>query len=128
MTTQHNNKLSLLIVCVFIGALVPIQGSVSAQNVEEIEVSDKLLHFIFYAIFSFFLFLLSHKLTLGLNSFIKKWTFVVTIGTIVGVGIEFIQYSLIPSRSGDWLDLLANSVGLITMLSIIYLLKRISVL
>ena len=38
MTTQHNNRLILLIVCVFIGALVPIQGSVSAQNVEEIEV------------------------------------------------------------------------------------------
>ena len=109
--------------------LVILVGSIlPSPNVEEIEVSDKLLHFIFYAIFSFFLFLLSHKLTLGLNSFIKKWTFVVTIGTIVGVGIEFIQYSLIPSRSGDWLDLLANSVGLITMLSIIYLLKRISVL
>ena len=107
---------------ILVGSILP------SSNVEEIEVSDKLLHFIFYAIFSFFLFLLSHKLTLGLNSFIKKWTFVVTIGTIVGVGIEFIQYSLIPSRSGDWLDLLANSVGLITMLSIIYLLKRISVL
>tara|TARA_B100000614_G_scaffold182065_1_gene162808 strand:+ start:36 stop:416 length:381 start_codon:yes stop_codon:yes gene_type:complete len=107
---------------ILVGSILP------SPNVEEIEVSDKLLHFIFYAIFSFFLFLLSHKLTLGLNSFIKKWTFVVTIGTIVGVGIEFIQYSLIPSRSGDWLDLLANSVGLITMLSIIYLLKRISVL
>ena len=107
---------------ILVGSILP------SPNVEEIEVSDKLLHFIFYAIFSFFLFLLSHKLTLGLNSFIKKWTFVVTIGTIVGVGIEFIQYSLIPSRSGDWLDLLANSVGLITMLSSIYLLKRISVL
>tara|TARA_B100000927_G_scaffold276133_1_gene256665 strand:+ start:19 stop:399 length:381 start_codon:yes stop_codon:yes gene_type:complete len=107
---------------ILVGSILP------SPNVEEIEVSDKLLHFIFYAIFSFFLFLLSHKLTLGLNSFIKKWTFVVTIGTIVGVGIEFIQYSLIPSRSGDWLDLLANSFGLITMLSSIYLLKRISVL
>ena len=107
---------------ILVGSILP------SPNVEEIEVSDKLLHFIFYAIFSFFLFLLSHKLTLGLNSFIKKCTFVVTIGTIVGVGIEFIQYSLIPSRSGDWLDLLANSVGLITMLSSIYLLKRISVL
>ena len=107
---------------ILVGSILP------SSNVEEIEVWDKLLHFIFYAIFSFFLFLLSHKLTLGLDSFIKKWTFVFTIVTIVGVGIEFIQYTLIPSRSGDWLDLLANSVGLITMLSSIYLLKRISVL
>ena len=107
---------------ILVGSILP------SSNVEEIEVWDKLLHFIFYAIFSFFLFLLSDKLNLGLDSFIKKWTFVFTIGTIVGVGIEFIQYTLIPSRSGDWLDLLANSVGLITMLSSIYLLKRISVL
>ena len=78
---------------ILVGSILP------SSNVEEIEVWDKLLHFIFYAIFSFFLFLLSHKLTLGLDSFIKKWTFVFTIGTIVGVGIEFIQYTLIPSRS-----------------------------
>ena len=107
---------------ILVGSILP------SSNVKEIQVSDKLLHFVFYAIFSFFLFLLSHKLTLGLDSFIKKWTFVFSIGTIVGVSIEFIQYTLIPSRSGEWLDLLANSVGLITMLSSIYLLKRISVL
>ena len=107
---------------ILVGSILP------SSNVKEIEVSDKLLHFVFYAIFSFFLFLLSHKLTLGLDSFIKKWTFVFSIGTIVGLSIEFIQYTLIPSRSGEWLDLLANSVGLITMLSSIYLLKKISVL
>ena len=98
------------------------------SNFKEIEVSDKLFHSVFYAIFSFFLFLLSHKVTLGLDTLIKKWTFVFTIGTMVGLGIEFIQFTLIPSRSGEWLDVLANSVGLITMLSCIYLLKRISVL
>ena len=38
MTTQHDNRLILMIVCVFIGALVPIQSSVSAQDVEKIEV------------------------------------------------------------------------------------------
>jgi len=72
--------------------------------------------------------LLSYKVTLGLDTLNKKWTFVITIGTIVGLGIEFIQYTLIPSRSGEWIDLLANSFGLIAMLSGIYLLKKISVL
>ena len=113
----------------FIWFLIILVGSIlPSSNVKEIEVSDKLLHFVFYAIFSFFLFLLSHKVTLCLDTLIKKWTFVFTVGTIVGLSIEFIQYTLIPSRSGEWLDILANSVGLITMLSSIYLLKRISVL
>ena len=72
--------------------------------------------------------MLSHNETLGLDNLIKKWTFVFTIGTTAGLSIEFIQYTLIPSRSGEWLDVLANSIGLIMMLSIMYLLKRISVL
>ena len=109
--------------------LIILLGSIlPSSNVKEIEVSDKLIHFVFYAIFSFFLFLLSHKATLGLDSLIKKWTFVFITGTMVGLSIEFIQYTLIPSRSGEWLDVLANSIGLISMLSSIYLFKRISVL
>ena len=108
--------------------IILVVSVLPSSNFKEIEVSDKLLHFVFYAIFSFFLFLLSHKVTLGLDTLNKKWTFVITIGTIVGLGIEFIQYTLIPSRSGEWIDLLANSFGLIAMLSGIYLLKKISVL
>ena len=113
----------------FIWFLIILVGSIlPSSNVKQIEVSDKLLHFVFYAIFSFFLFLLSHKVTLCLDTVIKKWTFVFTVGTIVGLSIEFIQFTLIPSRSGEWLDVLANSVGLIIMLSSIYLLKKISFL
>ncbi len=108
--------------------IILVVSVLPSSNFKEIEVSDKLLHFVFYAIFSFFLFLLSYKVTLGLDTLNKKWTFVITIGTIVGLGIEFIQYTLIPSRSGEWIDLLANSFGLIAMLSGIYLLKKISVL
>lgn len=112
-----------------IWCLIILVGSIlPSSNVKEIEISDKLLHFVIYAIFSFFLFLLSHKEILCLDTLIKKWTFVFTVGTIVGLSIEFIQYTFIPSRSAEWLDVLANSVGLITMLSSIYLLKRISVL
>lgn len=42
--------------------------------------------------------------------------------------IEFIQYTIIPSRSGKWLDVQLNSLGLISMLSLTYVLKKISVL
>ena len=112
-----------------IWCLIILVGSIlPSSNVQVDEISDKLIHFVFYAVFSFFLFLLSHKVTLDLDTLIKKWTFVITIGTIVGLSIEFIQYTLIPSRSGEWLDVLVNIFGLITTLSSIYLLKRISVL
>tara|TARA_Y100000385_G_scaffold92764_1_gene95801 strand:+ start:1117 stop:1497 length:381 start_codon:yes stop_codon:yes gene_type:complete len=110
------------VLIILVGSLLP------SSNVQDIEISDKLVHFVFYAVFSFFLFLLSHNVILGLDTLIKKWIFVFTIGTLVGLSIECVQYTLIPSRSGEWLDILANSIGLITTLSSTYLLKRISVL
>ena len=112
-----------------IWCLIILVGSIlPSSNIQGVEISDKLIHFVFYAVFSFFLFLLSHNVNFGLDTLIKKWTFVITIGTLLGFIIEWIQYALIPSRSGEWIDLLANSIGLITMLIFIYLFKRISVL
>ena len=112
-----------------IWCLIILVGSIlPSSNIQGVEISDQLIHFVFYAVFSFFLFLLSHNVNFGLNTLIKKWTFVITIGTLLGFIIEWIQYALIPSRSGEWIDLLANSIGLITMLIFIYLFKRISVL
>ena len=105
---------------IFVGSILP------PSSIQDIEVSDKLIHFVFYAVFSFFLFLFSHNVNFGLDTLIKKWTFVFSIGTLLGFIIEWIQYVLIPSRSGEWLDILANTLGLIAMLSSTYLLKRIS--
>ena len=110
------------VLIIFVGSILP------SSNIQDIEVSDKLIHFVFYAVFSFLLFLFSHNVNFGLDTLIKKWTFVLTIGTLFGFIIEWIQYALIPSRSGEWLDILANTIGLIAILSSTYLLKRISVL
>ena len=112
-----------------IWCLIILVGSIlPSSNIQGVEISDKLIHFVLYAVFSFFLFLLSHNINFGLDTLIKKWTFVLSIGTLLGFIIESIQYTLIPSRSGEWLDILANTIGLIAMLSTIYLLKRTSVL
>ena len=109
--------------------LIILVGSFTpSSSIKEIVISDKLIHFVFYSIFSFFLFLMCHNATLSLDTFLKKWAYVFTIVTIVGFSIEFIQYTLIPSRSGEWLDVLSNSLVLITMLSLTYVLKKISVL
>ena len=72
-----------------------------SSNIQDIEVSDKLIHFVFYAVFSFFLFLFSYNVNFGLDTLIKKWTFVFSIGTLLGFIIEWIQYVLIPSRSDE---------------------------
>lgn len=107
---------------ILVGSFLP------SSSFKEIEISDKLIHFVFYSIFSFLLFLMCHNVTFGLDTFLKKWVCVLIIITMVGLSIEFIQHTLIPSRSGEWLDLLSNSLGLITMLSLTYVLKKISVL
>ena len=107
---------------ILVGSLFP------SSSFKEIAISDKLIHFVFYSIFSFFLFLMFHNTKFGLDTFFKKWAYVFIIITIVGLSIEFIQYTIIPSRSGEWLDVLSNSSGLITMLSLTYILKKISVL
>ena len=112
-----------------IWCLIILTGSIlPLSNIQGDEVSDKLIHFLFYAVFSFFLFLLSHNVNFGLDTLIKKWIFVLAIGTLLGFIIEWTHHAIIPSRSGEWLDILANTIGLIAMLSIIYLLKKISVL
>ena len=82
----------------------------------------------FFIPFFLLSFLISHNVTLGLDTFLKKWVYVFIILITVGFSIEFIQYTLIPSRSGEWLDVLSNSLGLISMLSLTYVLKKISVL
>ena len=107
---------------ILVGSILP------SSNIQDIQVPDKFIHFVFYAVFSFFLFLLSHNANFGIDTLIKKWTFVLSIGTLLGFIIEWIQYALVPSRSGEWLDILANTLGLIAMLSSTYLLKRICVL
>lgn len=65
---------------------------------------------------------------LGLGTTSRKWVFVFLIVTLLGAGIEWIQHTLIPERSGEWFDLLANSLGLMVILFTTYLLKRLRVL
>tara|TARA_B100001057_G_C22729379_1_gene903101 strand:+ start:353 stop:733 length:381 start_codon:yes stop_codon:yes gene_type:complete len=113
----------------FIWFLIILGGSLlPASNLPGIAVSDKFIHVLFYAIFSFFLFLLSHNEMLGLYTTSRKWFFVFLIVTLLGAGIEWIQYALIPERSGEWFDILANSFGLMIILFTTYLLKRLRVL
>lgn len=61
---------------ILVGSFLPL------SSVKEIEISDRLIHFVFYSIFSF---LMCHNVTLGLDTFFKKWVYVLIILTTVGL-------------------------------------------
>tara|TARA_B100001142_G_C14028778_1_gene537262 strand:- start:18 stop:398 length:381 start_codon:yes stop_codon:yes gene_type:complete len=107
---------------IIIGSLLP------SSEVPSIDVSDKWIHFVFYAIFSFLLFLSTHTNTKSLNSYVKRWSLVLIIGTVVGLSIELIQHSLISGRHGEWMDVLVNTMGLLGGIFVAELLKSKGVL
>lgn len=107
---------------IVVGSLLP------SLKVPDIDVSDKWMHFVFYAIFSFLLFLSTQGHTKRADSRVERWRFVFIVGTLVGLGIELIQHVLISGRQGEWLDVLANILGVFTALFISELLKSKGVL
>jgi len=94
------------VVVIAIGSFIP------SSTIPTIVVSDKWIHFVFYAIFSFLLFLSSLSNTNRSNSIVKRWAYVFIIGAIVGVFVEIIQHSIISGRQGEWMDIVANCLGL----------------
>ena len=64
---------------------------------------DKIVHITFFLIWTA-LWLTSKKI----NSFQALW-----IGTFLGIGIEISQWLLPFNRSFDWLDLVADTTGII---------------
>ncbi|MGY6649237.1 VanZ family protein [Wenyingzhuangia sp. IMCC45574] len=77
-------------------------------NIGEFENSDKVKHLIAYTVLSFF-WLLSCQL----GKINIKFLNLILIIIIYGVIIEVLQSSLTTYRTGDLLDVLANSTGVI---------------
>jgi len=104
------------------GSLLP------SSDVPEIDISDKFIHFVFYAIFAFLLFLAALGHTKSVNFCVLRWRFILIVGTATGLGIELIQHYLILGRQGEWQDVLANTLGLLVSLSVAEFLKSKSFL
>jgi len=62
------------------------------------------------------------------NSFVLTSVFVFLTGFFLGSIIELVQHFVIDGRFGEYLDLLANTLGIVTALLICEILKRKSVL
>lgn len=79
--------------------------------------SDKIVHFIFYAIL---VGLLSFGYVKGERFNLSKLLFSAYWSVLFGGLIELIQHYLVKGRSGEWEDFLANTIGILFSSYIIY--------
>jgi VanZ family protein len=86
----------------------------SGIDIFEFPYFDKLVHFIFYLVFSFLFIHELHEF-LGIKKPRKRLIFpVFLLALFIGASLELVQHYFIPVRSGSFFDLLANIVGSIT--------------
>lgn len=101
---------------VTVAMLIPSSG-ISLLNLPQ---SDKLLHMVIYLIlFVLWAFAFRKKVN-------KNWMFglLVAVLTIYGIVIEIIQEKWIVSRTSDFWDVMANSMGIILGIVVYYKLKH----
>lgn len=107
---------------ILLGSFIPTSG------IPSIAVSDKFIHFLFYAVFAVLLYLPIRISTKRAYSFVLTFVIVLLTGFFLGSFIELVQHLVIDGRFGEYLDLLANTLGIVTALLICEILKRKSVL
>lgn len=89
----------LLVLGVAVGSLLPSLPDVSAG------VSDKLMHFAAYGALAFLFMGAAGR---------RRWLHVALGLLALGAAIELAQATLTAARSGEWLDMAANSAGVAT--------------
>ena len=108
--------------------VIAVGSFIPSSTISTVVVSDKWIHFVFYAIFSFLLFLSSLSNTKSSTYIVNRWTYVFVTGAIVGVFVEIIQHSIISGRQGEWMDIVANCLGLFFGLILSEIIKSKGVL
>ena len=108
--------------------IILLGSFISTSGIPYLAVSDKLIHFLFYAIFAVLLYMPIRISTKRANSFVLTCVIVFLTGFFLGTIIELVQHLVIDGRFGEYLDLLANTLGIVTALLICEILKRKSVL
>jgi VanZ family protein len=85
-------------------------------------LEDKVLHFIEFSILSFLLFL---AFSTSGNAFIKKHIFILSsiVGIVYAISDE-IHQSFVPGRSCEFLDFVADSLGIVLVQIVLWLYLR----
>jgi VanZ family protein len=101
-----------LIIAIFWTAVITWLSLVSFEKVPSVSISipgkDKVVHFFFYF---FFVFLWTKALDLRER---KQQLIVLVIAIIYGIIIEVFQDVFTLTRTADYLDVVANSIGAIS--------------
>ena len=108
--------------------MIAVGSFIPSTTIPSVVVSDKWIHFVFYAIFSFLLFLSSLSNTKRSTYRVNRRAYVFLTGAIFGGFVEIIQHLIIRGRQGEWMDILANCLGMFFGLILSEILKRKGVL
>ena len=105
--------------------LTGIPGSVFPR-VKPVLGVDKVVHVIMYATFAFLCIwgYRSQYIAKDKTQRIKALVLTVIIGIAYGGLTEIIQEHLVPTRTGDWFDFLADSIGTLLGISVFGLIFR----
>ena len=104
---NHKSKILHYFPAVLLTVGIAVVSLVEAPYVQvDVRMSDKLIHGLMYLFLALFWALpLNHK------SQIKNHTIICVLVTLYGGLLELLQHYCTTTRSGEWLDLLADFLG-----------------
>ena len=114
--------LTALVVCYMLLIIIGSISNLTDFPRQNIELQDKIIHFVAYALLCFVLFLMIESYKLRNN---LKYSILVSI--VFGVVIEFLQLNLTSYRSFEIFDIIANVTGILIMAKVIALNKTLIV-
>ncbi|UGS21432.1 VanZ family protein [Flavobacterium cyclinae] len=116
---KHLSERNYLYLAVIWAVLIAVLSLVSLNSIsKEINISsnDKFFHFVFYAILTVLLLLYKRK---------TKYNLLIILFVIIyGIIIEILQALLTTNREADIYDAIANSLGAITGLVLLRIVKN----
>jgi VanZ family protein len=122
-------KFLLFVIALFWTGIVAYFCLVESGKIPTIEIPnlDKCIHTFFHFVFTIVWFLFLRK-QLQNNTVIKPLLYSFLFSLFFGIGIEFMQQQCTTTRSGDFLDFVANAIGAILALFTVVLCNRFNIL
>jgi len=114
--------LTAVVICYMLLIIVGSISNLIDVPRQNIELQDKIIHFVAYALLCFLLFLMIESYKLRNN---LKYSILVSI--VFGAAIEFLQLNLTSYRSFEIFDIIANVTGILIMAKVIALNKTLIV-
>ncbi len=114
--------LTAVVICYMLLIIVGSISNLIDVPRQNIELQDKITHFVAYALLCFLLFLMIESYKLRNN---LKYSILVSI--VFGAVIEFLQLNLKSYRSFEIFDIIANVTGILIMAKVIALNKTLIV-